>query len=299
VLALNFAKEMPMPTPDQLKEITPTDGDGSTTTENPDGTKHTGWSDGVSRNDNLDGSAVVTFPDGSTLDIEPDGSETLTDVNGNQLDLTTGKRLDGKDDEPTPTAPPPTVDQVKAIVDGLSSFADLAEAQTFLNAAGLAATASGDEVYSVVTDVAKGLETALKGGLSVLTMATMVFDMACAGIKAFQTQSQGVATRAWCYTVLYDALGMGTPADPAESDPDNLTAWHGGVADAQKALSDGQNGVALRNQVFLVLAKCGGDPSLAITALWSASCNQVFGESGPGSLMLKAYPQLWWPQPEG
>jgi hypothetical protein len=289
-----------MPTADQLAHLTPTQDDGSTTTETADGGKHTSWLDGTEREDYPDGSAVITFADGATLNIETDGSETLTDAGQNALDIATGRRLDGKNDAP-PTAPTPTIDQVKAVIDGSSAFADLAHAQTFLNAAGFAATISGDEVYSVIGDVAKGLETVLKGGLPVLSMITMVLDMACAGIKAFQTQSQGVATRAWCYTVLYDVLGMGAPPDPAESDPDNLTAWHGGVADAQKALDDGQNGVALRNQAFLVLAKCGGDPSLAITALWAASCDKIFGDkdSGPGSLMLKAYPHLWWPEPEG
>jgi hypothetical protein len=287
-----------MPTTDQLKEITPTPGDGSTTSDTADGGKHTGWPDGVSRDDNPDGTAVITYPDGSTMAIAADGSEALTDVAGNQLDVTTGNRLDGQSNTP-PTAPPPSVDQVKAIVDGLFAFKDLSEAQTLLNTAGVDATVSGNEVYSTVIDVAKGLETVLGGKLPVLTMVNMVFDMACAGIKAFQTQSLGVATRAWCYTVLYDTLGMGTPPDPTESDPDNLTAWQNAVVDAQKSLADGQNGVALRNQIFLVLAKCGGDPSLAITALWAASCNQIFGDIGPGSAMLKAYPQLWWPQPEG
>jgi hypothetical protein len=124
-------------------------------------------------------------------------------------------------------------------------------------------------------------------------------------IEAIETEERGAAMRSWCYTVVYDAMGMGSPPEPTFSgslggpDQDALDQewWDNSRKQAEEQLADGQDGRALHNRVMLVIAKCGGDPASAVTELWAAACRKS-GDDGSAGL-LAAYPQLSWPQPTG
>jgi hypothetical protein len=124
-------------------------------------------------------------------------------------------------------------------------------------------------------------------------------------ITAIETEERGVAMRAWCYSVIYDALGMGAPPTPAfsgsdkgeDQDATDREWWLDACGEARKQLADGKDGVALRNRVMLVIAKCGGDPSAAVDELWAAACRKSGDDTGGG--LLGAYPSLSWPDPTG
>lgn len=211
-----------------------------------------------------------------------------------------------------PTPPPAPVDQVIDAVKGISTlggtgtptvFAGLFEAEGLLRALGIAAVV--DKPYSALAELASDLGDALKGELSPIEWFTETVLMRV--IKAAGTEERGCSMRAWCYTVLYAALGMGgqteDPGEPAFSrssqGPDqgalDRQSWDEGLAQAKSQLADGQNGTALRNRVLLLTAKCGGQPGSAITELWAAAC-KASGDDG-GADLLAAYPHLSFPEP--
>ena len=290
-----------MPTREQLAHIVPVDGDGASIVRN--GSVTTSWPDGTVRVDEPDGRSMVTFPDFSVLNIETDGTKTLNDVNGKPLDITTGEPLSGPPDQPIPTPPPTTVEELSEILEGASAIADLGNATGILRAFGVAAVV--DKQYSALFELAWGLGEALKGEVSPISWFTQSLQMLLAVIKAIETEERGVGMRSWCYTVTYDALAMGTPPEPtfsgslqgADQDALDQQWWNDARTQAEHQLADGQSGVALRNRVTLLVAKCGGDPASAVTELWAAAC-RASGDDGNAGL-LAAFPNLSWPQPTG
>lgn len=292
-----------MPTAAQLAHIEPTEGDGASVVENKDHSIQTSWPDGTVRIDEPDGRVMVTFPDFSVLNIEVDGTRSLNDVNGNPLDPDTGEPLSGPSNDETPTPPPTTVEELSEILDGVGTIADLAAAKGILRAFGVAAVV--DKQYAALFELASAFGEALEGELSPVSWFAQPLKMLLEVIKAIETEERGAAMRSWCYTVVYDAMGMGSPPEPTFSgslggpDQDALDQkwWDDAAGKAGEQLADGQNGVALRNRVMLVIAKCGGDPASAVTELWAAACRKS-GDDGAAGL-LAAYPQLSWPQPTG
>lgn len=292
-----------MPSSDQLAHIDPVDEDGASIVRDADGAVTTRWPDGTVRVDSPDGTSMITFPDFSVLNIEPDGTRTLNDVNGKPLDPTTGELLSGSSDGPIPTPPPTTVEEVSEILEGVSAITDLATATGILRAFGVAAVV--DKQYTALSELTIAFGEALKGELSPLSWFSQWLKMVLAVIKAVETEERGVAMRSWCYTVTYDALGMGPPPEPSFSgslggaDQDALDKqwWGSARTQAEEQLADGQNGVALRNRVMLLIAKCGGAPASAVTELWAAACRSS-GDDGNAGL-LAAYPTLSWPEPTG
>jgi hypothetical protein len=246
---------------------------------------------------------MVTFPDFSVLNIETDGTKTLNDVNGKPLDITTGEPLSGPPDQPIPTPPPTTVEELSEILEGASAIADLGNATGILRAFGVAAVV--DKQYAALSELAIAFGEALKGELSPISWFTQPLKMLLAVIKAIETEERGVGMRSWCYTVTYDALAMGTPPEPtfsgslqgADQDALDQQWWNDARTQAEHQLADGQSGVALRNRVTLLVAKCGGDPASAVTELWAAAC-RASGDDGNAGL-LAAFPNLSWPQPTG
>ena len=292
-----------MPSAEQLAHIEPTEGDGASVVQNDDGSTQTSWPDGTVRIDQTDGTVMVTFPDISVLNIETDGTRTLNDVNGQPLDPTTGEPLPGSSDEETPTPPPTTVEELSQILEGVSAIADLVGAKGILRAFGIAAVV--DKEYGALSELAMAFEEALEGELSPANWFMQPLKMLLAVIEALETEERGAAMRSWCYTVVYDAMGTGSPPEPTFSgslqgpDQDAIDQkwWDGAREKAEGQLADGENGVALRNRVMLVIAKCGGNPSSAVTELWAAACRKS-GDDGNAGL-LAAYRQLSWPEPTG
>ena len=292
-----------MPSPEQLAHIDAVEGDGASVVQNDDGSTQTSWPDGTVRLDETDGTVMVTFPDFSVLNIQTDGSRTLNDVNGTALDTTTGEPLSGESGGEIPTPPPTTVEELADFVDGASAIADLAGAKGILRGFHVAGVV--DKQYSALAELTTAFEESLKGELSPASWFIQPVKMLLAVIKAIETEERGAAMRSWCYTVTYDAMGMGTPPEPAFSgslggaDQDALDQkwWDEAQATAVSQLADGQSGVALRNQVMLLIAKCNGDPASAVTELWAAACRKSGDDTGGG--LLAAYPQLSWPDPTG
>jgi hypothetical protein len=292
-----------MPTSEELARVDPVAGDGASIVHENDGSVRTSWPDGRVRVDETNGRSMVTFPDFSVLNIETDGTRTLNDVNGTPLDPVTGEPLSGATEQPIPTPPPTTVEELSEIVEGVSSIADLAEAKGILKAFGIAAVV--DKQYGALFELASAFGEALKGELSPASWFTQVLKMLLAVIKAIETEERGAAMRSWCYTVTYEAMGMGSPPEPAFSgslrgaDQDTLDRdwWNDGRRHAEEQLGDGANGVALHNRVMLLIAKCGGDPGSAVTELWAEACKNSGDDGGAG--LLAAYPNLSWPKPTG
>lgn len=292
-----------MPTSEQLAHIDPVDGDGASVVTGDDGAVTTSWPDGTVRVDETDGRSMVTFADFSVLNIEPDGTRTLNDVNGAALDPSSGEALAGGAAEELPTPPATTAEELSEILEGASTLAGLAGAKGILRAFGSAAVV--DKQYAALFELASAFGEALQGELSPVSWFTQPLTMLFEVIKAIETEEHGAAMRSWCYTVTYDALSMGTPPQPTFSgslkgaDQDALDAqwWNDARAKAEEQLADGQSGVALRNRVLLLVAKCGGDGAAAVTELWAAACKQS-GDDGNASL-LAAYPNLSWPEPTG
>lgn len=292
-----------MPTAAQLAHIVPTDGDGASVVQNDDSSTQTSWPDDTVRVDETDGTVVVTFPDFSVLNIESDGTRTLNDVNGTPLDPETGEPLSDPPNGGTPTPSPTTVEELSEILEGASAIVNLAGAEGILRAFGV--TAVVDKQYAALSELAMAFGEALKGELSPTTWFAQAMKMVLAVVKAVETEERGAAMRSWCYTMIYDAMGMGSPPEPTFSgslggtDQDALDQkwWDGARKEAEEQLADGQDGVALRNRVMLVIAKCGGDASTAVTELWAAAC-QKSGDDGNAGL-LAAFPQLSWPEPTG
>ncbi|MDH4085244.1 MAG: hypothetical protein OEV99_14210 [Nitrospira sp.] len=276
--------------------------DGSETVENDDGSRTTTWPDSASHVDYADGSSMTTYSDGRVMNVYPDGTKTLNDVNGNPLDPTTGKPLLEPPDQSIPTPPSTTVEQLTEILDGASAIADLDAANGILR--GLAVTAVVDKQYSALSELAKAFGEALKGELSPANWFIQWLKMVLQVVKSMETEERGVAMRSWCYTVTYDAMGMGIPPDPtfsslrgADQEALNKEWWDAARNQGEEQLADGKRGVSLRNRVLLLVAKCGADPAIAVNELWATACRNS-GDDGNAGL-LAAYPSLSWPEPTG
>jgi hypothetical protein len=238
-----------MPTGVQLGLIDPVEGDGASVVPNDDGSTQTSWPDGTVRIDEADGTVMVAFPDFSVLNIQSDGTRTLNDVNGTPLDPATGEPLSGPLDEETPTPLPTTVEELSEILEGgASAIADLAGAKGILRAFGV--TAVVDKQYAALSELAMALGEGLKGELSPANWFMQPLKMLLAVIKAIETEERGAAMRSWCYTMVYDAMGMGSTPEPTFSgslggpDQDALDQkwWDDARKEAEAQLADGQTG---------------------------------------------------------
>ena len=290
-----------MPTADQLSHLEPVDGDGASVVTNDDASTQTSWPDGTVRVDETDGRAMITFPDFSVLNIETDGSRTLNDVNGTPLDLTTGEPPGGAPPMELPTPEPTTTKELQDFVEGVSSISDLARSTGILRAFNIAGVV--DHQYGALAELAGAFEEALTGELSPASWFIQPVKALLAVVDAIEVEERGAGMRSWCYTVVYDAMGMGDPPEPAFAGSDTGAIqdaadrkwWDAARDRAHEQLADGQSGVALRNKVLLLIAKCGGNPGTAVTELWAAACRK----SGDDDRLLKTYPVLDWPQPTG
>jgi hypothetical protein len=291
-----------VPTPDQLAHIEAAQGDGAVVVPDPDGSVQTSWPDGTVRIDETDGRIQVTFPDFSVLNIETDGTRTLNAADGSQLNATTGGAPDGQAAD-TPAAPATTVQELQELVEGVTSIAGLAQAEGVLKAFHIAGVV--DREYGALAELASAFGEALKGELSPASWFIQPLKMLLEVIRALETEERGAAMRSWCYTVVYDAMGMGEPPQPrfegslkgADQDALDRDWWNDARGKAQEQLADGKEGVALRNRVLLLIAKCGGAPASAVSELWAASCRKS-GDDGNAGL-LASYPRLGWPEPTG
>jgi hypothetical protein len=246
---------------------------------------------------------MITFPDFSVFNIETDGSRTLNDASGAPLDLTTGEPVGGAGPQETPTPEATTVKELQEFLEGASSISDLAKSTGILRALNIAGVV--DHQYGALAELAGAFEEALTGELSPASWFIQPLKALLAVLNAIQTEERGAAMRSWCYTVTYDAMGMGDPPEPifsgslkgADQDALDRQWWDQARDRAHEQLADGRSGVALRNQVLLLIAKCGGDPGAAVTELWAAACRKS-GDDGAAGL-LAAYATLDWPQPTG
>lgn len=268
-----------MPTDVQLSNPpVPTDGDGSSKVTNDDGSTTTTWPDGTVRVDYTNGSAMITFPDGAVLNLYADGTRTLNDANGVALDPQTGQSL--QTNAPAPTAPVTGPDRILRILHGDEAVENVTEAADLLSA----------------------FKDALEGEINPVDIVEQVIEMVLQVVKAMETEERGCQIRGWCYGLMYGALNMGSPPEPAFSgslqgpDQDALDhqAWDAGVSSAQQQLGTGQDGVALRNKVLLRVAYDGSQPATTLDEIWHASCTK----SGDQQLAA-AYPSLSWPAPTG
>ena len=292
-----------MPTADQLSHLQPVDGDGAGVVNEDDGSITTTWPDGTLRVDETNGRAMITFPDFAVLNIETDGTRTLNDATGAPLDLTTGEPLGGEAPKETPTPEPTTVQQLQEFVEGVTSIGDLARSTGILRAFNIAAVV--DKKYGALAEMAGALGEALEGDLSPASWFIQPLKALLEVINAIETEQRGARMRSWCYTVVYDAMGMGDPPEPAfhgsdqgaEQDAIDKDWWDKARDRAHEQLADGQAGVALRNQVLLLIAKCGGNPGTAVTELWAAACRKSGDDGGAG--LLAVYDTLGWPEPTG
>ena len=270
-----------MPTAEQLAHIDPVDGDGSSTVEENDGSTTVSWPDGTVRVNYTDGSSMVTFPDFAVLNIYADGTRDLADAAGNPLDLTTGQPLQPVGQGPAPESFGP--DRVLRVLSGEEILGDLTDAK---------------DAYETL----ETLEDAIKGEIDPVAIVEKLVEAILEVIKAIETEERGCRLRAWCYTVTYDALGMGAPPEPAfsgsQKGPDqdalDLQWWRDGVQSALDQLAAGDTGTALHNKVLLNVASHGGDPAAAVTTLWHAVCKGTNDKE-----LAKAYESLDWPQPTG
>ncbi|HEX2735347.1 MAG TPA: hypothetical protein VHM70_27270, partial [Polyangiaceae bacterium] len=154
--------------------------------------------------------------------------------------------------------------------------------------------------YGALSELAIAFSEALKGEVSPVSWFKSAFKMILAVVKALETEERGVSMRAWCYTTVYDAMGMGAPAAQVfngslrgpEQDAVNQQAWDDSVAQCKEQLADGAKGVALRNRVLLLIAKCSANPGQAVTELWANAC-----EASEDRQLLAAFPVLDWPEP--
>jgi hypothetical protein len=196
-----------MPTTDQLTQATAPPSDLCTVTNNDDGSIVTDWPDGTQRVDYPDSSEMVTFPDGAVLNLYADGTKTLNDVNGTELDPATGAPLGGStttrqadpnatnattDPGTIDTPPDMGPDKILHLMNGDDRIADVQEA------VGLVQT----------------LKEAIEGEINPAEWVKKWIEMVLSVVKALETEERGVYYRAWCYTILYSALDMGTPPEP-------------------------------------------------------------------------------------
>ncbi len=201
------------------------------------------------------------------------------------LDPGTGQPLaqgeaGGQGGSATPARQPSAADTAKEILSGAGRIEKLAEAVAYL------AGEAGETFLGAIEPVG-----------AILDVIEMIWET----LKAMATEERGCRKRAWCYTVLYGALDLGAPPEPSFQgslqgpDQDRLDqkAWNEGVGDGQQDLSNGTDGVALRNKLLLRVAH-DGDPSTTLNALWQMACQE-----DDDTQLAQAYPSLNWPQPTG
>lgn len=188
------------------------------------------------------------------------------------------------DQSDAPEADTPPVqgpDAALRVLDGGEKIADLSEAK---------------ELWDAFKD-------ALEGEIDPASWVVQWIKMVLEILKALETEERGAYYRAWCYTILYGALDMGTPPTPTFSgslqgpDQDALDAqnWQQGVTAAQQQLGDGANGVKLRNRTLLRVAYNGGDPSATLKQMYAAACDAT-----DDSQLKQAYVDILnWPNPTG
>jgi hypothetical protein len=220
---------------------------------------------------------MITYPDGAILNLYIDGTRTLNDEKGKALDPNTGAPLESG---PIPIPPRFGPDYALHLLHGEEELNDVSDANEAL----------------------KAFTETLEGEIDPASWAQQALESIIQVIKALETEERGCQLRGWCYGVLYGALGMGTPPEPAFSgslqgpDQDELdrTAWQDGVAAAEQELKQGQDGISLRNKILLRIANDGNQPATTLTTLWHAAC-----ESTDDRQLSEAYPSLSWPQPTG
>jgi hypothetical protein len=164
----------------------------------------------------------------------------------------------------------------------------------------------GGERISNLTEAKElydALKEALEGEINPASWVLQWIKMVLSVLKALETEERGVYYRAWCYSVLYGALDMGTPPTPRFSgslqgpDQDALDAqnWQQGVSTAQQQLADGADGLKLRNRTLLRVARNGSDPFATLKEMYAAACDAT-----DDSQLKEAYSEsLGWPQPTG
>jgi hypothetical protein len=196
--------------------------------------------------------------------------------------LKAGSGAARKVDAPTPD----TVGTLANFLEGHKRIKDLVEAK---------------KRYDEIKEYTDPLKEVLTGEeLGPLVWLKQIKDMAVHLFHDSGTEEQGCRLRAWCYTVVYEPLGMGVPPRPdftgktllKSSDELNATYWDKGVAEAQTALADGSNGLALINKVLLLAAAEG--PGTVLNEIWKGTAKEAKYDK-----LLKAYEQLPWPGPLG
>ena len=226
--------------------------------------------DGSTSTTNDDGSTTISWPDGTTRVDEPDGSSIITFPDDSVLNLNT--------------------DGTRTLNDAAGNPLDPSTGQPL-----------GGGTQGPPTPPPTSVQQ-LTGEISPVAWFKNAVLMLLNIIKAIQTEERGVSMRAWCYTVVYDAMGMGTSPEPTfsgslqgpDQDATDQKSWDNSVIQAAQQLGDGGNGTALRNRVLLLIAKCSADPAQAVTELWANAC-----AASDDSQLLQAYPNLGWPQPTG
>lgn len=253
----------------------PTAGDyGAVTESMEDETSVTSWPDGTSRVDYPDGSATVTYPDFAVLNLFPDGRRTLTDAEGTSYDPYSGAPLYDLE------APLYGAEEIQNILSGGKVLGTLGEAKELVEAA-------ADSV---------------RGAVDPVEWVGQVINAILEVVRALETPERGCFLRGWCYTLLYGALDMGEPPEPAfaghyggpDQDELNRVAWWEGVAKARADLNDGESGNAMRNKILIQVALNGGDATTTLRKMWSSAC-----APSDDWQLAAAYDHLSWPEPIG
>ena len=196
--------------------------------------------------------------------------------------LRAGSTPAGKVDAPTPD----TVGTLAGFLEGHKRLKDLAEAK---------------EKYDQMKEYWDALKEALKGEeLGPLAWIKQIKDMAVHLFHDISTEEEGCRLRGWCYTIMYEPLGMGTPPHPdfagksllRSHDELNAKYWDKGVTEAHSAVTDDTNGIRLINKVLLLAAANG--PEAVLNEIWKKTC-----EEADYKKQLKAYARLPWPGPLG
>lgn len=253
----------------------PAEGDpGSFTEVTDDGARTTTFPDGTTRVDYVDGSATITFPDFAVLNLWQDGSRDLADAEDNRYDPYSGAPLNELE---TP-------------------LYGAAEIQEIL---------SGGRILGTLDEAKELVETAIdavSGAVNPADWAGQVLNAVLEVIQALQTEERGCFLRGWSYGVLYGALDLGRPPEPAfsgslagaEQDEIDRQAWNEGADRAAADLADPESGGKVRNRALIQVAIDGGDPTTTLRKLWAAACANTDDWQ-----LAAAYDQLSWPDPIG
>ena len=189
---------------------------------------------------------------------------------------------------PTPETAGGVVGTLAGMLGGYQRIRDLKEAK---------------EVYDEIKENWDALKEALEGAElgPAFMFLKLIKKMAVNLFHDLETEEQGCRLRAWCYTVMYEPLGMGSPLRPtfvgrshlASHDELNGKYWDKGTSEAHAALADGTNGVRLINNILLLVA-AKGTPGKVLNEIWRTSC-----EEAKYKWTLMAYEELPWPGPLG